>query len=100
MPSRVAAADTRAAKPPPKEADPFYRTTDWKSLRDACLKRDGYRCAVLGCNQRAFIADHVVSRKNGGTDTLENLRSVCRLHDNRAKEDHLGVRRGEGGFRR
>jgi 5-methylcytosine-specific restriction endonuclease McrA len=90
----VRAADLRAAKPPPKVADAYYSTAEWKALRHACLKRDGFRCVAEGCGRPAIVADHIVSRRDGGADRLDNLRSLCRLHDNRWKEDAGGARRG------
>ena len=89
----VGAADLRAAKAPPKTADPFYLTQEWKALRLACLKRDRFRCVVAGCDKPAVVADHILSRKAGGLDELGNLRSLCRLHDNRARESPGGGRR-------
>lgn len=82
----------------PKTVDSFYKSAEWIALRKACLERDKYQCQLVlpGCTGRAFIADHIVSRRNGGTNTLPNLRAVCRACDNRLKEDHLGRRRGSG----
>jgi 5-methylcytosine-specific restriction protein A len=85
-------ADISAARPPPKRADPFYLSTNWRELRPLVLKRDHYRCTI--CNARAIIADHIVSRRAGGSDEMSNLRSLCRTCDNRLKEDALGIRRG------
>lgn len=90
--------DRSVAKIPPKVADPFYHSTDWKTLRAECFKRDGYRCTVPGCDKRAVYADHVLSRKAGGKDELGNLRSLCASHDARVKEDHTGQRRNGGRF--
>lgn len=86
---------TSVAAIPPKVVDGYYQSAEWKALRKACLQRDLYRCtlALPGCLHTASIADHIVSRRKGGTDTIENLRSVCRSCDNRLKEDHLGERR-------
>lgn len=94
----VKPTSTAIAKVPPKTTDSFYRTEDWKHLRLATLKRAGYRCEIKGptCTGRATIADHIVSRKNGGTDTMSNLRAACRACDNRLKEDHTGRRRSSG----
>jgi 5-methylcytosine-specific restriction endonuclease McrA len=89
----VGTADLRAAKAPLKAADPFYLTPEWKALRLACLKRDGFRCVVSGCDRPAVVADHIVARKGGGPDELGNLRSLCRVHDNRAREAPGGGRR-------
>ena len=79
-----------------KRADPFYLSAEWKETRARVLERDGHRCTVRGCDRRAFIADHIVSRKAGGSDDDSNMRSLCRAHDNRFKENHLGERRGQG----
>ncbi len=72
-------------------------TKQWRDLRKACLVRDGYRCIV--CGERAVVVDHIVSRKAGGQDTLSNLRSLCRQHDNQCKEDAQGKRRSGNQFR-
>jgi 5-methylcytosine-specific restriction endonuclease McrA len=78
-----------------KKAEAYYGTSEWQSLRMSCLKRDGFACQV--CGDKATIADHIISRRNGGSDTLTNLRAMCRTCDNKAKEDHMGVRRGHRG---
>ena len=79
-----------------KTAEPFYATQEWKAAREACLKRAKYRCEVQlsDCQGRAFIADHIVSRRNGGAEYDQaNLRAICRSCDNKLKENHLGLRR-------
>ena len=60
------------------------------------LTRDGFRCFAPGCERRATICDHILSRRNGGSDDDGNLRSACSLHDNRIKEDASGQRRSGG----
>jgi 5-methylcytosine-specific restriction enzyme A len=75
---------------------PFYRTLEWRRLREAALLRDYYRCSVPGCIKVATRVDHIVSRKNGGADRLDNLRSLCAAHDNQIKEDANGNRRRDG----
>jgi 5-methylcytosine-specific restriction endonuclease McrA len=64
----------------------------------AALQRDGFRCTVPGCGQRASVVDHIVSRRTAGADTLANLRSLCREHDNQVKERERGARRSAGKF--
>ena len=81
---------------PTKKTDSYYLSPEWKALRAACLNRDEHRCSEPGCNSRAIIADHITSRRNGGADTLDNLRSLCRAHDNRKKENWDGTRRSGG----
>jgi 5-methylcytosine-specific restriction endonuclease McrA len=74
----------------------YYRTPEWRRLRQAALDRDLHTCTVPGCGDRAVVVDHIVSRTRGGADVLENLRSLCREHDNQIKEDAAGVRRRGG----
>jgi 5-methylcytosine-specific restriction endonuclease McrA len=95
----LGAVDMRIAKAPPKVAEAFYSSPEWRALRQATFKRDGGRCVI--CGRPAVVADHIVSRRRwadeavaGSPDTLGNTRSLCREHDNRFKEDHLGRRRG------
>ncbi len=91
---RKASVQKSIAAFPPKRADGYYATPEWRSLRLAVLTRDKFRCA--GCNGRANIADHIVSRRNGGSDDMGNLRSFCRACDNAVKERSDGSRRGRG----
>ncbi|WP_131196361.1 HNH endonuclease [Lichenihabitans psoromatis] len=100
MPSRLKAADLSIAKLPPKTADPRYRTTDWKALRQVIFARDGGGCTAPGCTSRGVVVDHIVSPRNGGSDEASNLRSLCRAHDNQVKEGPDGTRRGGGRFTR
>ena len=76
--------------------DPFYHTTEWKNLRRYVLERDRYRCSVIGCKQEATIVDHIVGRRDGGSDHPHNLRCMCKLHDNQVKE-RSNRRRGRNG---
>jgi 5-methylcytosine-specific restriction endonuclease McrA len=90
--SRVRSIDLAIAHPD-KRADPFYLSAAWKETRARILARDGYRCAIDGCERPATVVDHIVARRSGGSDADANLRSLCRTHDNTQKENHLGVRR-------
>ena len=71
----------------PQPGDAHYGTASWKRLRAATLLRDGGQCTAIEngqrCQEQAVVADHIVPRREGGTDDLSNLRSLCRLHDNR-----------------
>ncbi len=57
-------------------SDPFYRTQVWRELRAACLRRHPV-CVTAGCGARSVVADHVTPRRQGGTDTLDNLVGRC-----------------------
>ena len=92
LPQRLRLARTAIVRLPPKEADPYYLTPEWRELRGQTLERDGGICTVPGCGRAAVVADHIVSRKAGGADALHNTRSLCRLHDNRFREGPTGRR--------
>ena len=98
MPFRPKQFRPATYRPPAKKiADRYYSTPSWKTLREACLRRDGHRCVVPGCSNAAIVADHVVARAQGGADALHNLRSLCRLHDNQSRERSDGSRNNELG---
>ena len=65
---------------PKKRADRYYLSPAWLALRAACLQRDNYRCTMPNCRtgrSARLVVDHIVERKHGGTDTLDNVRVVC-----------------------
>ena len=94
---RLPLARTAIVRLPPKEADPYYLTPEWRELRRQTLERDGGVCTVPGCVRAAVVADHIISRKAGGADALHNTRSLCRLHDNRFRKCPTGQRRERAG---
>ena len=51
----------------------------WK--RDYVSMRDGWRCTYCGCRvtRRTRHIDHSRSRRNGGSNHLNNLRTACLL---------------------
>jgi hypothetical protein len=57
-------------------SDPFYRSRQWKWLREQCLTAHPF-CVTAGCNRPSVVADHVIPRSQGGTDTLDNLVGRC-----------------------
>lgn len=55
----------------------------WERLRKAVLQRDRYLCqpcleATPSRLTPATAVDHIRAKANGGTDDLDNLRSICR----------------------
>ena len=63
-------------------------------VRPAALARDGHRCtwieAGARCTERATDVDRIISRGEGGLETLDNARSLCRRH-------HAAKSSAEGG---
>ncbi|WP_084222299.1 HNH endonuclease [Rhodococcus sp. Chr-9] len=68
-------------------------TRQWRNQRQRALTRDGNRC--VDCTAPAVEVDHIISKNDGGTDDLENLRSLCgRCHDHYTREQTRRARRG------
>jgi 5-methylcytosine-specific restriction protein A len=60
---------------------------DWRKLRQIVLQRDNHLCLSCLKNGRAVTAtdvDHIKPKAQGGTNTLNNLQSLCADH-HRAK---------------
>lgn len=76
--------------------DPFYSSSKWRALRALALRRDDFTCTVPGCGRPATIVDHIIRRRDGGGNTLTNLRSLCVTHDNQIKERPKGYRSNKG----
>lgn len=77
-------------------SDPYYRSRHWRQLRAQRLLIDKHTCVVAGCGQRATVVDHIKRRRDGGSDTIANTRSLCDAHDRSIKELANGKRRNDG----
>jgi 5-methylcytosine-specific restriction endonuclease McrA len=77
--------------------DTFYQSRAWCSLRAVRLRMDDHQCQAAGCISRAVTVDHVVARKQGGSDDLSNLRSLCDRHDRSVQEAGPTQARARGG---
>lgn len=55
----------------------YYHTTEWARLRAACLQRDHHQCVICSRTGPQLTAHHIVPRKQGGLDTLNNLTTLC-----------------------
>lgn len=51
-------------------------TTQWRKLREIVIRRDAGTCQQ--CGMPGSHVDHVVPRKLGGDDSLNNLQLLCR----------------------
>lgn len=51
------------------------RIRPWK--RQAVYRRDGYRCVRCGSTEELSL-DHKVAIKDGGTNGIDNLQTMCR----------------------
>ena len=72
----------------------YYRSPHWRTLRRACLLRDGFSCTVPGCGREGRVADHIEARPPSAqptaADRLDNLRTLCLSHDAQVKEQRRG----------
>lgn len=79
MKPRLQAMRTRV-KPPPKTADRFYVSPEWRTLlRMIKIKRGNYceRCGADGRKER-MIGDHIQEIKDGGEPLDENnIQLLC-----------------------
>lgn len=53
-----------------------------RALRDFVIRRDGGKCSDCGATEN-LIADHILSRRNGGTHHPDNLRCLCQSCNSR-----------------
>lgn len=49
----------------------------WRALRRKVLERDGWRCTKCGRAGKLEV-DHRVPVHEGGADTMQNCRALCR----------------------
>lgn len=71
--------DNHESDPRRYDRSKFYRSKSWRALRQSVLQRDANTCAHCGIHTKQGSAhiDHIVSRNAGGTDTLDNLQTLC-----------------------
>ena len=51
-------------------------TTAWRKLRKRVLLRDAGACQM--CGLEATHVDHIVPRRLGGDDSMDNLQALCK----------------------
>ena len=84
---RIATIDTRAVKPPPKQADPIYSTPEYQAWRAKVIARASGRCQDPRCKSPhrrgiRLFADHVIEMRDGGApfDTTNGLARCGSCH--------------------
>ena len=67
-------------KAPPKIADQFYLSPEWRKLVSRVKRKRGAFCQRCDSSDRV-IADHIVERRDGGADLDENnIELLCFTH--------------------
>ena len=75
-----------------------HALTSERATRRAVSERDGFRCTWQGpdgvrCSSTSWLEqDHRIPRALGGTTSVQNLRLLCRAHNQRAAELVFGRR--------
>jgi len=63
-----------------------------KRLRAQVFERDQGRCAVCDIYDAKWEADHIQALWQGGSDTLDNLQTLCRRHHLEKSVGHVPIR--------
>jgi len=95
---RLGIVDTSTAKIPPKQAEPFYTSKEWRDLVAEIRRERGARCEDCGDTRSRIIGDHVHELRDGGA-LLEkaNIRLLCLPCHNKKTAQVKARRLGGGG---
>lgn len=75
---RLQAVEPRRVAPPPKVADSFYTSPEWRALRASIVKQRGWRCQKCGRTHGQIYADHIEELKDGGAPLdPANVQLLC-----------------------
>ena len=66
----------------------------WWAIRARILARD-VTCRWPGCEVVASTVDHIVAKRDGGTDADSNLQALCQPHHDAKSQHERRVRRGQ-----
>lgn len=76
--SGLAVLDTSIARVPPKTADAFYVSKEWRGLMTTILKQRGRVCERCGRTGCRIFGDHIVELKDGGAKLdPSNVQLLC-----------------------
>jgi len=76
--SGLTVLDTSIAREPPKRADAFYVSKEWRALMGTILKQRGRVCEHCGRSGCRIFGDHIVELKDGGAKLVpSNVQLLC-----------------------
>ena len=81
-------ASTQRIRNLPKNNKPLS-TRKWKNQRQLVFRVKGRECYI--CKEWADAVDHVISRKRGGGDNIENLEPICKSCNSRKGSKEYAV---------
>jgi 5-methylcytosine-specific restriction enzyme A len=100
-PQRLSLADTRTARPAPKQRANHYGTQAHQDWSRAVIARAGGMCQAKGCGRTGvrLFADHVVELRDGGAlMDLANGQALCgSCHTRKTAAARAARQRGVGG---
>lgn len=79
------AAHTRAETTRHNERTAYYRTREWQQLRTERLRLDCQQCVICTSTTRLAV-HHIVARRDGGPDRIDNLTTLCQRCHSRAEQ--------------
>lgn len=68
----VGVLDTSIAKEPPKRADGFYTSREWRALMASIKRKRPHCCEQCGRTGTRLFGDHIQELKDGGAPLDEN----------------------------
>jgi 5-methylcytosine-specific restriction endonuclease McrA len=77
--------------------DPFYKSKEWRKLRQRAISRYGTRCRMCGVVDRKIYIDHIIPRRSAPhlALSIDNLQALCeRCHNCVKQRDELNPYRG------
>lgn len=95
--ARLGIAPVRTSlRPPPKIAEQFYMSPEWRGLVKRIKATRGNWCQRCGSTHRV-IADHIKERRDGGADLDEtNIELLCHAcHQRKTAQAQARRARGE-----
>ncbi|MES2770363.1 MAG: HNH endonuclease signature motif containing protein, partial [Bdellovibrionota bacterium] len=64
------------------------------TIKQVVYKRDKGQCTHQNCNSNKFLEyDHIIPIAMGGKTTIQNLRLLCRTHNQRAAIEKFGFQK-------
>jgi 5-methylcytosine-specific restriction protein A len=86
---------------PPKTADPFYLSSEWRALRDRRrLDPDYYAARRRAKDGEKLILDHVVERRDGGAELDPKNTQWLTMSEHNAKTAAKRAARARGDIHR
>lgn len=70
--------EKKMAEADDKAYERYVNQLAWSKMRQHVLDRDGHKCQICGATKTNKLhIHHIIKRKDGGTDTSDNLITVC-----------------------